>query len=92
MLYQLLERSGLLPIEFQLVEFIASNQTQDGWCVVPKVVMAKELKRSPSRIFYLLNLLVAKGFLLKNSGKNTQRRSLYKTTQRWEELKGGNNV
>ena len=86
MLYQMLEKSGLHPTEFQLVEFIASNQMLDGWCAVSKNEIAKKLKISPSRVFYLLHSLVQKGFLLKGTKKNTKRHSLYKTTDLWKEF------
>jgi len=86
MLYQLLEKSGLHPTELQLIELVASNQMQDGWCAMPKSVMAKELKRSSSRIFYLLRSLVLIGFLLKSTTKSKNHHSLYKVTDKWRTL------
>ncbi len=86
MYYQLLEKSGLHPTEFQLVEFVATHQTEGGWCDVPKKIMAEELKVSPSRIFYLLHSLVVKEFLIKSKRKNNKRRSCFSTTNKWKEL------
>jgi len=86
MLYKTLEQSGLHATEYQLVEFISSKQTLEGWCALPKSAIAKELKLSIPRVFYLLHALVLKGFLLKGTVKSNKRHSLYKTTDKWKIL------
>lgn len=86
MYYQLLERSGLHPTELQLVEFIATHQKEDGWCDVPKKIMAQKLKISVSRTFNLLHTLRVKGFLTKSERKNNKRHSCFRATEKWKGL------